>query len=89
MGNCAALVEQLRPVAAQVVLSSVFETAIGLESALRLADQLPEHNRVIGFDTLGAFVDTLGFLKSAPVIGAAERAQFDPETIWKQLPYLT
>ena len=88
-GDCGALIEQLRPVAAQVVLSSVFETAIGLENTLRLADQLPELNRVIGFDTFVAFVDTLGFLKSASVIGAAERAQFDPETIWKQLPYLT
>ena len=88
-GDCRALVEQLRPVAAQVVLSSVFETTVGLESALRIADQLPEHNRAIGFDTLDAFADSLTLLKATPVICADERSEITPETIWKQLPYLT
>jgi O-succinylbenzoate synthase len=89
MGDCDALVERLRPVAERVILSSVFETAIGLGNALRIADQLPEHNRAIGFDTLDAFADSLTHLNPAPVICADERAQFAPDTIWKQLPYLT
>lgn len=89
MGDCRGLVERLRLVAGRVVLSSVFETAIGLDNALRIADQLPEHHRAIGFDTFDTFADSLSILKSAPVIRAAEHAQFTPETVWKQLPYLT
>ena len=85
-GDARALVERLRPIAEQVVLSSVFETAVGLENALHIADQLSEHNRAIGFDTLDAFTDSLALLQPAPVLCATERAQFAPETIWKQLP---
>lgn len=88
MGDCDALVEQLRPVADRVVLSSVFETTVGLNNALRIADQLPEQNRAIGFDTLDTFSDHLNLLKPAAVIGAAELTKFTPEAIWKQLPYL-
>jgi len=89
VGDCGALVEQLRPIAGQVVLSSVFETAIGLENALCIADQLPDYNSAIGFDTLEAFADSLTVQQSAPMMSAAERARFTPETIWKKLPYLT
>lgn len=89
MGAAGTLVERLRPVAPQVVLSSVFETAVGLENALRIADQLPDYNLAIGFDTLAAFADSLPFQKSAPIISAVERTRFSLETIWKQLPHLT
>ena len=85
MGNARALVERLRPVAARVVLSSVFETAIGLENALQIADQLPELNRVIGFDTLDAFTDGLSFGASLPSMNASVRGMKNPDLLWKQL----
>ena len=86
MGDIAALVERLRPVAERVVISSVFETAVGLENTLRIADQLPDYKLAIGFDTLTAFADGLSPQKSAPIISAAERTGLTSETIWKQLP---
>ena len=86
MGDIAALVERLRPVAERVVISSVFETAVGLENTLRIADQLPDYKLAIGFDTLTAFADGLSAQKSAPIISAAERTGLTSETIWKQLP---
>ena len=85
MGDCAALLQCLRPMADRVTLSSVFETAVGLQNALCFADQLPGYKQAIGFDTLAAFTDSLMPFSSAPVIGAGERAQLVPETIWNQL----
>ena len=63
-----------------------FETAVGLENTLRIADQLPDYKLAIGFDTLTAFADGLSPQKSAPIISAAERTGLTSETIWKQLP---
>ena len=85
MGDAGRLVELLRPVASQVVLSSVFETAVGLEGALLLADALSSLNRAIGFDTLDAFADSLGFLKPTLCISAVDRGVFSPEQLWKHL----
>ena len=42
MGELSQLADRLAPVAEQVVFSSVFETGIGLENSLRLADSLPQ-----------------------------------------------
>jgi O-succinylbenzoate synthase len=83
MGDIDLLIQLLQPVATRVVLSSVFETAIGLESALLLADRLPQMNRAVGFDTLDAFSDPLSFFKPTAVLGAAERAKMSPEVIWE------
>jgi O-succinylbenzoate synthase len=88
-GDDRRLIERLRPVARQVVLSSVFETQVGLENALHLADQLPGLNRVIGFDTLDAFADSLCILHSTSTIRSAERGVFSPETLWQQLLHST
>jgi O-succinylbenzoate synthase len=88
MGRLPEQVERLRPVAARVVLSSVFETRIGLEGALRLADQLPHLNYAIGFDTGAAFDDGLGLASIGPQIEPATRTMYDPEKIWNQLPPL-
>ena len=85
MGERDALVERLRPIAGQVVFSSVFETAIGLENALSIADQLPELNRAIGFDTLEAFSDNLTPLSSSSVIDATDRSGVNLADIWEQL----
>jgi hypothetical protein len=60
-----------------------------LENALRVADQLPELKRAIGFDTTDAFSDRLCLWQSAAVITLGERAQLNPESIWKHLPYLS
>ena len=51
MGELSQLADRLAPVAEQLVFSSVFETGIGLENSLRLADSLPQNFRPIGFIT--------------------------------------
>ena len=85
MGERDALVERLRPIAGQVVFSSVFETAIGLENALSIADQLPELNRAIGFDTLESFSDDLMPLGSSSVLNATDRSGVNFADIWERL----
>ena len=85
MGNCGSLLERLRPIADRVVLSSVFETAIGLLNVLRLADALPEMGHAIGFDTLN-FSDGLSGLNSSAFLRVEDRVKIDPEALWKQLP---
>ena len=85
MGDMAVLRARLSPIAGQVVLSSVFETGVGLDNALALADALPEMERPVGFDTVGAFEDTLNHLQPAPVICAADRAAYDPVQIWHSI----
>jgi O-succinylbenzoate synthase len=88
-GDARVLLQRLRPLAAQVVLSSVFETQVGVENALQLADQLPGLNRPIGFDTFGAFRDTLCTLRPAALIRSSARATFCPQTLWQQLLHST
>jgi len=85
MGNVTALMEQLRPLAAQLVLSSVFETGCGLSLVLSLGDMLPAMNRAVGFDTLSAFDDSLSCMAPGPQIFASERATINLEHIWQQL----
>ena len=87
MGNVTLLMEQLRPLARQLVFSSVFETGIGLRQALALADMLPEMTYAVGFDTRSAFADDLAGSRSGPWIRAAERNAIDPQEIWKKLPH--
>lgn len=82
MGNVTVLLSKLSPVAGQVVLSSVFETGVGLENVMALADALPELERPIGFDTVSAFDDPLNHLQPAPIICAADRAEYDPKQLW-------
>lgn len=82
MGELSQLADRLAPVAEQVVLSSVFETGIGLENSLRLADSLPQVFRPIGYDTVDAFNDGLNYLQAAPAICAPDRRTYDPESVW-------
>lgn len=86
MGNITLLCEQLRPLAAQLVFSSVFETGIGLGLALNLADALPAAKHAIGFDTRSAFGDDLAGFAASPRILAADRDEINLEAIWNQLP---
>jgi o-succinylbenzoate synthase len=88
MGDSQQLLERLRPVARQVVFSSVFETQIGVENTLHLADQIPKLNRIFGFDTNGAFADHLCSLRSSVSLDVAGRDVYTPDLIWKQLPHL-
>lgn len=74
MGDVDTLLGRLRPVADRVVLSSVFETGVGVANALSFVGQLPRMNRALGFDTCDAFDDGLNL---------------SPEDVWKQLPHLT
>lgn len=87
MGNISVLCEQLKPLAGQLVFSSVFETGIGLSLALNLADALPSTKHAIGFDTLSAFGDDLCGLSASPQIATEDRTALDPEAIWNRLPH--
>lgn len=82
MGNFEQLKRALEPSAERVVLSSVFETGIGLANSLTLAENLKGLNRAIGFDTLDAFEDALTPVKSGPAIRASDRTAYNPEAIW-------
>ena len=82
MGEFSQLADRLTPVAEQVVFSSVFETGIGLENSLRLADSLPQNFRPIGYDTVNAFNDGLNHLQATPSICTSSRCAYDPDTLW-------
>ncbi|MEM8867672.1 MAG: o-succinylbenzoate synthase [Verrucomicrobiota bacterium] len=85
-GDYGKLLGRLRPHAARVTLSSVFETGIGLAHALRLAADLPGLRAPLGFDTLSAFDDALSMAEIASDGLVTLPNNFLPESIWKQLP---
>ncbi len=82
MGDVNTLAERLKPLAEQIVFSSVFETGVGLMNTLSLADSLSSIVRPIGFDTLDAFDDALMPLKSSSCIRAKDRVCYTAEQIW-------
>ena len=82
MGEPIQLADRLAPVAEQVVFSSAFETGIGLENSLCLADSLPQVFRPIGYDTVDAFDDRLNYQQAAPTICTSNRRAYDPGLIW-------
>lgn len=82
MGELPQLADRLAVVAEQVVFSSVFETGIGLENSLRLADSLPHVFRPIGYDTRDVFNDELNYLQAAATICTSDRRAYDPELVW-------
>jgi len=86
MGDVRALAATLAPVAEQVVLSSVFETGVGLANALALLDQLPDIGRAIGFDTAGMFFDFLSPVMPSACVDTAMLASYEPSALWKHLP---
>lgn len=86
-GDRNALIDRLRRVAGQVIVSSVFETACGVQGALGVADVLPELERPIGWDTGSAFDDGLTGVLPGPVIRAEDRNNLCMETLWNQLPH--
>lgn len=77
MGDLGGLQATLEPLAERVVLSSVFETGIGLSNTLTLADALPKLKLAMGFDTL-CFSDALSGRTEAK-----DLAGIDTEAIWK------
>ena len=85
MGEMERLRRRLQPIAGQVVLSSVFETGVGMESAFTLADALSDLERAIGYDTVNAFEDTMTQIKEGPIICALLRECYDPEQIWNSI----
>ena len=82
MGELSQQADRLAAVAKQVVFSSVFETGIGLENSLRLADSLPQVFRPIGYDTVNAFNDGLNYLQAASTICTSDRRAYDPDLVW-------
>ena len=85
MGEMERLRCRLKPLAGQVVLSSVFETGVGMESAFTLADALPDLERAVGYDTINAFDDAMTQIKEGPIICASQRECYDPEQIWNSI----
>lgn len=82
MGDIGQLTQKLEPLAQQVVLSSVFETGIGMENSLQLADALPALERSLGFDTVTAFADSLNHIPAVPEVCTVARRRYAPEQIW-------
>lgn len=85
MGDLVALAARLKPVAEQVVFSSVFETGIGLVNSLRLANSLEAGGRPIGFDTLDAFDDDLTPVTSGPILSAKSVSALNLEALWNSI----
>ena len=87
MGNAEDLYEALEALDERIVLSSVFETGIGLRNTLAFADRLRLMNRAIGFDTLH-FSDALSGRKDGPQITVADREAINFEAIWMEIAQL-
>jgi O-succinylbenzoate synthase len=87
MGDFDALLKRLRPCASRLVLSSVFETDVGLGNALALKAALPKSQHPLGFDTRSVFRDDLSMSEGGPFICGRPGSAFDPEEIWNRLPY--
>lgn len=85
MGDVTKLQSQFEPFADRVVLSSVFETGIGMVNALRLADQMGVSKHAIGFDTLEAFGDTLQPFTSAPQLTRQHVGASQLDQLWQAL----
>lgn len=86
MGDANRLHARIEPLASHLVLSSVFETAVGVANVLTLAASLPDLGRPLGFDTAGAFDDHL----SLPTAGAwLSLSDYNAELLWETLrPHL-
>lgn len=82
MGDVIFLCRRLEAVADQVVLSSVFETGIGMENALAMADFLPKMKRPVGFDTINAFDRTMSQIVPSPIISVTQRLNNNLKQIW-------
>ena len=89
MGDLSALEARLRPVATQLVYSSVFETVFGLCLALDLVDRLPASPYALGFDTAGAFDDPLSPGFAGPRLEIGQLTKFELDEVWNRLPHLT
>jgi O-succinylbenzoate synthase len=66
----------------KVVLSSVFETGIGLSNLIRLAQEFPETDH--GFGTQAYFDDDLGVPQNGAEMTALDTNQ--QEELWRRLP---
>ncbi|HAV14277.1 MAG TPA: o-succinylbenzoate synthase [Opitutae bacterium] len=85
MGDVSQLLCRLKPVADRVILSSVFETGVGLHNAFTLGNRVGASQRAVGFDTLEPFDDALQPMKPAPVLDSQQCSFMDLENIWKTL----
>lgn len=85
MGNVDVLAEKLKPLSEQIIFSSVFETGIGLQNTLLIADLLSSRDRPIGYDTLDAFDDELTPLEPSPFIRKEALNNYTAEQIWDLL----
>lgn len=89
MGPLPELVARLRLVADQLVLSSVFETRVGVQNLIGLAAQLPRNSFALGFDTREAFDDGFSVAGAGPRLLSAPITPADLDELWNTLPHLT
>ncbi len=89
MGPMPELLARLGVVADQLVLSSVFETRVGVQNMLGLAAQLPRNSFALGFDTREAFDDGFSVLGTGPRLPSAAITPADLHELWNALPHLT
>lgn len=87
MGDCQVLRDRLDLLSDRVVLSSVFETGVGLVNVLSLADALPSLKYALGFDTL-AFSDSLSGRCESSRIRMTDRAEINLEQLWTGIRHL-
>lgn len=85
MGDVGVLLERLRPVAAQVVFSSVFETRVGLGAVRRLLGELSGGGLAHGFDTGNMFHDELSWGREWLLLEERQEISGNCERLWHSL----
>ena len=86
LGDPTAVCAQLASAKAQVVFSSALETAVGAQSALRLAFAWPGEQYALGFGVYSLFADArFDGPVAAPFVSVTDVNQLNPEAVWNAL----
>ena len=86
LADPAAICARLARAQAGVVFSSALETAVGAQSALRLAFAWPGERRALGFGVYPLFTDArFDGPPVAPFVSVEDVAQLNPEDVWNAL----
>ena len=87
MGSVEVLEASLRPLAKQLVFSSVFESSVGLRQVVGLLEALPQSPYALGFDTFDCFDDNLSVDSAGPIFPLQPIFQTDLDALWNLLPH--
>ena len=86
LGDPAAVCAQLAQAKAKVVFSSALETAVGAQTALRLAFAWPGEQRALGFGVYPLFADArFDGPPAAPFMSVEDVAHLNLEAVWNAL----